>query len=50
MIVEPGDSLEHAAQLMAEHETSHVVIVSSSTGEPVGILSTLDVARAMAAD
>ena len=49
MVVEPGDTLEHAAQLMAEHETAHVVVVSPSTGRPVGILSTLDVARAVAA-
>lgn len=49
VIVEPADSLEHAAQLMAEHETTHLVVVSPTTGDPVGILSTLDVARALAA-
>jgi CBS domain-containing protein len=49
VIVEPGDTLEHAAQLMADHATAHVVVVSPSTGEPVGILSTLDIARALAA-
>lgn len=43
LIVEPSDTLEHAAQLMAEHETAHVVVVDG--GQPVGILSTLDVAR-----
>ena len=45
LIVKPTDSLEHAAQLMAEHQTSHAVVVDRVTGEPVGILSTLDVAR-----
>jgi CBS domain-containing protein len=49
VIADPSDTLEHAAQLMAEHDTAHLVVVSPSTGRPVGILSTLDVARAMAA-
>jgi CBS domain-containing protein len=48
-VVEPGDSLEHTAQLMAEHQTAHVLVVSPDTGLPVGIVSTLDVARAAAA-
>ena len=45
VVVDPSDTLEHAAQLMAEHDTAHVVVVSPETGRPVGILSTLDVAR-----
>ena len=45
VIVELNDTLEHAAQLMAEHQTAHVVVVDRATGEPVGILSTIDVAR-----
>ena len=49
VIADPSDTLEHAAQLMVEHETTHVVVVSPATGRPIGILSTLDVARAMAA-
>ena len=49
VIADPSDSLEHAAQLMAEHDTAHLVVVSPSTGRPVGIVSTLDVARAVAA-
>lgn len=48
-VVEPGDTLEHAAQLMAEHQTAHAVVVDPVTGRPVGILSTLDVARFLAA-
>lgn len=40
-----ADTLERAAQLMAEHQASHAVVVDPVTGEPVGILSTLDVAR-----
>ena len=49
LIVEPADTLQHAAQLMAEHQTAHAVVVDPVTGDPVGILSTLDVARWAAA-
>jgi CBS domain-containing protein len=45
--VEPTDSLEHAAQLMADHDTHHLVVASSASGRPVGVLSTLDIARAV---
>jgi sulfide:quinone oxidoreductase len=45
LVVAPTDTLEHAAQLMAEHQTTHAVVVDRGTHEPVGILSTLDVAR-----
>ena len=45
--VEPTDSLEHAAQLMAEHDTHHLVVVSSRSERAVGVLSTLDIARAV---
>ena len=45
VVVKPTDTLEHVAQLMAEHQTSHVVVADPATGEPVGILSTLDGAR-----
>src|SRR5688572_10962903 len=27
VVVEPEDTLEHAAQLMAEHQTAHVIVV-----------------------
>jgi hypothetical protein len=33
---------------MAEHQTAHLVVVDPVTDEPVGILSSLDVARFMA--
>jgi CBS domain-containing protein len=48
LAVEEGDSLERAAGLMVEHDARHVVVVSP-TGLPSGILSTLDVARVVAA-
>ena len=42
-------SLEHAARLLAENETTHLLVISDA-GLPIGILSTLDVARAFAAE
>jgi CBS domain-containing protein len=41
-------TLDEAARLMAEHETAHVVIVDQRSREPMGIVSTLDVALALA--
>jgi CBS domain-containing protein len=41
-------TLDEAARVMAEHETAHVVIVDEDSGEPLGVVSTLDVALALA--
>ena len=46
--VAPDDSLAHAAQEMARHETSHVVVVQPHSGHPVGVLSALDLAGVLA--
>jgi CBS domain-containing protein len=46
--VEEDASLERVATLLVEHDTSHVVAVGSS-GLPSGMVSTLDVARVLAA-
>jgi CBS domain-containing protein len=46
--VEPDETLERAAQLMTEHETSHLVVVDSATHTPIGVLSTLDIAGVIA--
>jgi CBS domain-containing protein len=40
------DTLAEAAQLMAEHQVAHLVVVDADTDRPVGVLSTLDVAAA----
>jgi CBS domain-containing protein len=45
--VAPSDSLDGAAQVMGEHDTAHLVVVDER-GQPVGVLSTLDVAGALA--
>jgi CBS domain-containing protein len=47
--VTPELTLEHAATLMSENQTSHLLVISDN-GLPVGIISTLDVARALAAE
>jgi CBS domain-containing protein len=42
------DTLQSAARLMKEHRTSHLVVVEPDTMRPVGVLSTLDLAAALA--
>ena len=49
LTVLPDESLERVAQLMTENETAHV-IVTGPEGEPTGVVSTLDVARALGGD
>jgi len=43
--VSSDDRLEWAAQLMAERGVSHLAVLDPRTRRPVGVLSTLDVAR-----
>jgi CBS domain-containing protein len=43
------EPLERAAQLMAEHGIAHLAVVDRATQRPIGVVSTLDVARAVAA-
>ena len=40
--VRPEDELEQAARLMGEHDATHL-----EDGDPVGVLSTLDIAGAV---
>jgi CBS domain-containing protein len=47
VVVTPEETLQRAAQLMTEHATAHLVVVAE--GRPTGILSTLDIARTLAA-
>jgi CBS domain-containing protein len=42
------DALSRAVQLMLENEVSHLVVVEQRSLRPIGVLSTLDVARALA--
>jgi len=48
--VPPEETLLHAAQLMREHATAHLLVVEGDTRMPIGVLSTLDIARAFAAE
>jgi CBS domain-containing protein len=43
----PDDDLVRAAQLLAEHGASHLVVLDRSSRRPVGVLSTLDLAAAV---
>jgi CBS domain-containing protein len=46
--VAADETLERAAQLMAEHEIHHLVALQPETGRPVGVISTLGLAGALA--
>jgi CBS domain-containing protein len=46
--VSTEEPLERAARMMAEHGVAHVVAVQPHSGQPVGILSTLDLAGVLA--
>jgi CBS domain-containing protein len=45
--ISSSDGLGAVARLMIEHDVSHVVVVESHSKRPIGVLSTLDVARAL---
>jgi CBS domain-containing protein len=42
-------TLERAAQLMAEHQVSHLMAIQPDTGRPVGVISALGLATVVAA-
>lgn len=48
LAIAPDDTLQRATQMMTEHAAAHLLVVDDSSGTPVGILSTLDVARVLA--
>ncbi len=48
LVIGPRDTLQRAAQMMTEHATTHLLVVDDVSGRPVGVLSTLDVARVLA--
>lgn len=48
LTVSADDSLQRAAQLMAEHAVGHLVVVDAASGYPMGVVSTLDVAAVYA--
>ena len=48
VIVSPDATLADAARLMKRHASTHLVVTGRGTGAPVGVLSTLDLAAALA--
>ena len=49
LVTVPTDaSLERAAELMARHGISHLAVIDPATKRPVGVVSTLDLARSIA--
>jgi predicted transcriptional regulator len=48
--VSADERIERAAQLMAEHRVSHLIVVDAAAGYPIGVVSTLDIAAAYAGD
>ncbi len=49
LTVTPDESLSRAAQVMIEHDTSHLVVVDAQTHRAIGVISTFDLARTLAA-
>ncbi len=45
--VDPHEDIQRAAQVMGEHECSHLIVVEPDSGRPLGVVSSLDVARAL---
>ena len=50
LAISSAERLDRAAQLMTEHGVSHLVVLDSAGGRPVGVLSTLDLAAVYAAE
>ena len=50
VVVAPGDTLSEAGRLMNDYDVHHVIVVDPGSRRPVGVLSTLDIARAIAVD
>lgn len=47
VLVSPADTLDRAAGLMLENKTTHLIVVEPESMRPVGVLSTLDLARTL---
>ena len=46
----PYDTLADVARVMADHEVAHLIVVDGKDAEPMGIISTLDLARVVAGE
>lgn len=45
--VNPNEDIQHAAQVMGEHDCSHLIVTDNELGRPIGVISSIDVARAL---
>jgi CBS domain-containing protein len=46
--ISSAEPLDYAAQIMASHQLTHLMVIDPATGHPTGVLSSLDVAAAYA--
>ena len=44
----PADTLSAVARMMGDHDVAHLVVIDDKDAEPIGVISTLDIARAFA--
>jgi CBS domain-containing protein len=49
VVVEPGESLAEASRLMHDYDVHHLLVVDDAR-RPIGVISTLDVVAAIAAE
>ena len=42
--IRPRDSLRRAAEIMRDHEVTHVLVLARQCDRPIGVVSTLDIA------
>jgi CBS domain-containing protein len=45
--VERGEDVQRAAELMGEHKCAHLIVTDPGSDRPIGVVSSLDVARAL---
>lgn len=48
LTVGPNESVQRAAQLMSEHGLAHLLVADPDSDKPLGVISTIDVAAALA--
>ena len=46
-MVRPDETVARAAALMREHQVTHLVVIDPDSALPVGVLSTLDIAKTL---
>ncbi|HEY7150698.1 MAG TPA: CBS domain-containing protein [Solirubrobacterales bacterium] len=50
LTVDADESLERAAQMMADHELTHLIVLDPQSAKAIGVLSTHDLAGAIASE